>query len=110
MAKSTEYLVLLEKPYIMEKSLEGLIGHLQASIGYFEQEAIKSQLISALHDHQKLPDKKTAGLASQAIDLLYRLQQLLEPGHLVLADHFLGMQSFSVDGHYICIYLTFILL
>jgi len=94
----------------MEKSLEDLVGHLQASTKHFEQDDIKSQLISALHDHQKLPDKKATGLANQAIDLLYRLQQLLEPGHLVLADHFLGIQSFSVDGHYISIYLTSILL
>lgn len=48
------------------------------------------ELLAALHDHDRLPDKRLAGLASQSVDMLHQIEQLLEPGPLVLADHFLG--------------------
>ncbi|PVH97233.1 S-adenosyl-L-methionine-dependent methyltransferase [Periconia macrospinosa] len=37
-----------------------------------------------------LPDPELRRLANQSIDLLHQIEQMLEPGYLVLADHFLG--------------------
>ncbi|KAK8157443.1 O-methyltransferase-domain-containing protein [Phyllosticta citrichinensis] len=37
-----------------------------------------------------LPDPELTKLANKSIDLLHEIEQMLEPGHLVLADHFLG--------------------
>ena len=51
----------------------------------------KEGLQKALHDDQSLPDKKSVASASETINLLHEVEQLLEPGHLVLADHFLGI-------------------
>ena len=73
----------------MENTLIHLIDALRSSLKVLKGEA-KGQVIAQLHDHDKLPDKKLANLASEAIDLLHETEQLLEPGSLTLADHFLG--------------------
>ncbi|CAD6569109.1 MAG: hypothetical protein ASARMPREDX12_002203 [Alectoria sarmentosa] len=73
----------------MDYTLTHLIDSLQSTLKILRGDA-NAQLVSELHDHDKLPSKKLAGLASQAVDLLHETEQLLEPGSLVLADHFLG--------------------
>lgn len=73
----------------MEYTLTHLIDSLQSALKVLKGDA-NAQLLAQLHDHDRLPSKKIAGLASQAVDLLHETEQLLEPGPLVLADHFLG--------------------
>ena len=73
----------------MDYTLIHLIDSLQSALKILKGDA-NAQLLADLHDHNKLPSKKLVGLASQAIDLLNETEQLLEPGSLVLADHFLG--------------------
>jgi len=55
-----------------------------------KEPTLNAELMKALHDTTCLPDKDTAQLAAQAIDLLHETAQILQPGHLILADHFLG--------------------
>ncbi|KAF2179237.1 putative O-methyltransferase [Zopfia rhizophila CBS 207.26] len=76
----------------MEYILEDLIASLKSASTHLHGSA-KLLLQSALHDTHNLPDQKTEKLASQALDLLSEVRLLLEPGHLVLADHFLGYQN-----------------
>lgn len=73
----------------MEETLTLLNASLKATL-YILKGSANAELLAALHDHDKLPDKKMAGLAYQAVDLLHEIEQLLEPGPLVLADHFFG--------------------
>ncbi|MCJ1271572.1 hypothetical protein MMC22_011474 [Lobaria immixta] len=72
------------------KNLEKLVIDLKTSLEGLQEESTLSQLQDALHDDQKLPDTKTSAQASVAIDLLHQIGHLLEPAHLILADHFLG--------------------
>ncbi|KAH8585423.1 S-adenosyl-L-methionine-dependent methyltransferase, partial [Bisporella sp. PMI_857] len=74
----------------MDYTLIHLIDSLQSTLKVLKGPA-KDQLLATLHDHDKLPDKRLADLASTAIDLLHETEQILEPGSLVLADHFLGI-------------------
>lgn len=74
----------------MESTLTHLIGSLQSSLKSLKGDT-NGELVAALHDHDKLPDKHVASLARDAVDLLHETEQLLEPGSLVLADHFLGI-------------------
>jgi hypothetical protein len=55
--------------------------------------AVNAMLMEELHNtaHMRLPDKDASSLASQTIDVLHETIQLLQPGHLILADHFLGI-------------------
>lgn len=62
----------------LKSALEPLTGH------------IAPLLLAALHDTEILPNKNVSEKASEALDLLSEIRLLLEPGHLVLADHFLG--------------------
>ncbi|MCJ1380193.1 hypothetical protein MMC17_003296 [Xylographa soralifera] len=73
----------------MENTLTHLIDSLQSSLKLLKGKS-NEELVAALHDHNKLPDKHVASLAREAVDLLHETEQLLEPGPLVLADHFLG--------------------
>ena len=74
----------------LENHLSTLIQHLKTSIQSLTDDAVEKELRAVLHDPQQLPDKKIANLAAEAIDLLGDIDLLLEPGHLILADHFLG--------------------
>ncbi len=76
-------------PVIMDSTLTNLIDALHSTLNILKGDA-HAQLQAALHDHDKLPNRKLADLAAQAVDLLHETEQLLEPGSLVLADHFLG--------------------
>jgi hypothetical protein len=74
----------------MESALQELIIALKSASNKFNGEA-KSELEKSLHNTEHLPDRKTWLLASEALDVLAEVQAALEPGHHVLADHFLGM-------------------
>ena len=71
-------------------ALSKLVRDLKVSFKSLNDDAVAKELQAALHDPKQLPDKKMAGLASEAVDLLGELDLLLEPGHMILADHFLG--------------------
>ncbi|RMZ66208.1 O-methyltransferase family 2 [Pyrenophora seminiperda CCB06] len=69
--------------------LHDLITSLRSVSSKFNGET-KSELNELLHNTEKLPDKQIWLLASEALGLLTEVQAALEPGHHVLADHFLG--------------------
>jgi hypothetical protein len=75
----------------MEYVLESLNGHLD-SVHDLLRGKLRDELHSRLHSRQRgvLPDKELSILSARAIDLLHSIEQMLEPGPLVLADHFLG--------------------
>ena len=82
----------------MESVLQDLIASLRHASNKFNGE-IKSELNQSLHDDGKLPDKSIWLLASEALGLLTEVQAALEPGHHILADHFLGMHVKYMDNH-----------
>lgn len=68
--------------------LEKLIRFLKtALVGVRSSDALRDRL----HHPDGLPDKRLSVLASEALDLLSDIRLELEPGHLILADHFMGM-------------------
>ena len=83
-------------PSKMENTLIHLIDSLRSTLKVFEGKT-GNDLAAALHDHDSLPNKHIAGLAREAVDLLHQTEQLLEPGPLVLADHFLGSISTAIS-------------
>jgi hypothetical protein len=74
----------------VEALLEQLISSLKSSLQLLTADDTRAHLDATLHNDARLPEKKLATMASETIDLLHQVEQLLEPGHLVLADHFLG--------------------
>lgn len=76
----------------MDDLLAGVNRHLEATIQQLSDKKLHSGLQNALHyhDESKLPVTSTADLANRSIDLLHQLETLLEPGHLILANHFPG--------------------
>lgn len=89
--KQTEDISNQKPPnFRVNSALDHLIGTLREVLDVFKGDG-KEELLAALHDHEKLPDKQLASLANKTIDLLHETEQLLEPGSLVLADHFLGI-------------------
>lgn len=83
----TALLSFLYHNCIMEPVLEDLIRSLRAaSQGLKAEDGIQS----LLHDTEQLPNVAVYQLANEALDLISDVRLLLEPGHLVLADHFLG--------------------
>lgn len=75
----------------MEEILQSLNGQL-GSVRDQLKGRLHEELQASLHNHDKgaLPDSRIASVAARSIDLLHQTEQILEPGHLVLADHFLG--------------------
>ncbi|KAI0468893.1 S-adenosyl-L-methionine-dependent methyltransferase [Xylaria cf. heliscus] len=76
----------------MESVLHNLINSLKSASHRLSGD-LNQSLNAALHDDTKLPDRKTSLLAAQALDLLSEIRLLLEPGHLILADHFMGYMN-----------------
>jgi gliotoxin/aspirochlorine biosynthesis O-methyltransferase len=74
----------------MELILQVLIDSLKTSLQHLNGDG-NGLLQAALHATEKLPDQRVLSMALEALDLLSEVRLLLEPGHLVLADHFLGM-------------------
>lgn len=77
----------------MDILLSSLNGHLERVVEILKTEEVSRKLDKALHNHDKgvLPDPEVSKLADQSIDLLHEIEQLLDPGHLTLADNFLGI-------------------
>lgn len=73
----------------MDTTLKNLISALQSASDSLDAGSVDK----VLHDTEHLPDKNVADLASEALDLLNDLRLRLEPGHLILADHFMGNKS-----------------
>lgn len=75
--------------------MEDILQSLNKQLGYVRDQLKgrpQEELQASLHDHDQgvLPDSRIGSVAAQSIDLLHEVEQMLEPGHLVLADHFLG--------------------
>ena len=75
----------------MENTLIHLIDCLDSALRVLK-DGSNTELLAALKSNSSLPQKKICDLASKAVDLLHETEQLLEPGPLVLADHFLGRE------------------
>lgn len=56
--------------------------------------------LELLQSGNTLPDRKLLNLATESIDLSDRLQRLLQPPSLTLAESFLGKRSITKQGHY----------
>lgn len=76
----------------MERVLVNLIASVEAAVAAL-QGPLSEELQMALHDADKLPDKKLSALAAEAESLLDRAQLLIQPSVELLADNFLGMRS-----------------
>lgn len=72
--------------------LSSLNENLERTVKILKTEEAQRKLNEALHNHEKgaLPDQDVSKLADISTDLLHEIQQMLNPGHLTLADHFLG--------------------
>ncbi|QRD93418.1 S-adenosyl-L-methionine-dependent methyltransferase [Aspergillus flavus] len=95
---STERTTIMDAPLTdaertaLQTSLEALNRQVEATRNILRSNSQKA-LLQTLHTDQELPDPALEALAGKTINLLHETQQLLEPGHLVLADHFLGYVS-----------------
>ncbi|KAI0508612.1 putative O-methyltransferase [Xylaria bambusicola] len=76
----------------MESTLQQLIESLKAASRDLSGNQ-HEQLQTKLHNTDKLPDRNVFLLASEALNLLSEVRLLLEPGPLILADHFMGYMS-----------------
>ncbi|KAI4958687.1 hypothetical protein J4E86_004292 [Alternaria arbusti] len=76
----------------MASVLTSLNTQLEDVLHTLKSDPVSQELQKGLHDHAKgaLPDPELKSLANKSIDLLHQIEQMLEPGYLVLADHFLG--------------------
>ncbi|KAI8632622.1 O-methyltransferase-domain-containing protein [Xylariaceae sp. FL1651] len=63
---------------MLELVIQNLSAGLQAATSYLEG-PLKQALHDRLHDQEKLPDHNLARLAAEAVDALFKVQQLLEP-------------------------------
>ncbi|CZT21188.1 related to O-methyltransferase GliM [Ramularia collo-cygni] len=80
---SPEYTSLLE-------TLTDSLHDLQKIHARLTLSHVKRQLEASLHDTEALPHKEVFAISSKIVDVLYATDRLLQPGNLVLADHFLG--------------------
>ncbi|KAL9084062.1 MAG: hypothetical protein Q9165_008263 [Trypethelium subeluteriae] len=77
----------------MEETLRTLVDSLDVALGLLKGDSdVHAQLLAKLHSQKELPDREISALAYKAIDRLHETEQLLEPGPLVLADHFLAVE------------------
>lgn len=74
--------------------LNSLKQNLMSTVDILNSPDLKAELEETLHDDKSLPDKYMSDLAADVVDLLAELDKMLQPAHLVLADHFLGMSSY----------------
>lgn len=74
-------------------ALGSLNATLREALERLESEPVKSELHDGLHHETNLPERELAQLAADTVDLAARVEQMLEPAPLVLADHFLGTQT-----------------
>ena len=82
-----------------EERLNAVLIDLQQTLRYtletLNSENVAEALEEALHNDNSLPDKAMARLASGNLNLLGEVEKLLQPAHLVLADHFFGMSAYK---------------
>jgi hypothetical protein len=97
---SPEFVAMGSQPASQDLAtvLSALRQTLRDSLETLNTPTIASELQAALHDDKQLPDKDIANLASDTVDLLSGVEKLLQPAHLVLADHFLGMYNSHAMG------------
>ncbi|KAF1934434.1 uncharacterized protein M421DRAFT_553 [Didymella exigua CBS 183.55] len=76
----------------MTSVLTDLNAHVEQVMATLESDAVRRELATGLHNDAQgaQPDPELKALAGTSIDLLHRIEQKLESGYLVLADHFLG--------------------
>ncbi|KAJ4390993.1 hypothetical protein N0V93_004592 [Gnomoniopsis smithogilvyi] len=72
----------------MQSTLKALNSTLRHVLHELRKES--NSLSNLLHSTDELPHKTLYTVASEALDLLGELRLLLEPAHVILADHFLG--------------------
>lgn len=76
------------------EGLAEVLGTLQraltTSVEALKSPGVAAELQESLHHDRRLPDKTMASLAAATVDMLSQVEQMLQPAHLVLADHFLG--------------------
>lgn len=77
----------------LERILTGLEATLEAFLSALNNEETKTQLQKDLHNDRGLPHKQASSAAARVVDRLGQIQQMLEPAHLILADHFLGLSN-----------------
>ena len=77
-------------PSAAQSTLSQLVQELTVLRDLLHVPHISAEISHRLHDPARLPDKETAALAAQAVDLLHETERILQPSHLILADHFLG--------------------
>lgn len=63
---------------------------LRSTLQTLKSAKVAEALAEALHNDEHLPDKAMALLALDNVNLLSEVEKLLQPAHLVLADHFFG--------------------
>jgi hypothetical protein len=51
---------------------------------------LQADFSNRLHDPDTLPDHALMPLAARAVDILYGIEQILQPPQLILEDQFLG--------------------
>lgn len=61
---------------------------LRSALQTLKSAKVAEVLEEALHNDEHLPDKAMALLALDNVNLLSEVEKLLQPVHLVLADHF----------------------
>ena len=72
----------------MEAALQDLVVSLSSTAQVLRSQS--EDLLQALHNTEKLPDQRVHDLAKDALDLLSEVRLALEPGQMILADHFFG--------------------
>ena len=75
----------------MEAALQDLVVSLSSTALVLRSQS--QDLLQALHSTEKLPNQRIYDLAKNALDLLSEVRLALEPGQMILADHFFGQSQ-----------------
>lgn len=81
----------------VSKILSDLNKSLQDSLNNLN--SLGNKLDETLHHDVQLPDPEALEKAAEAVDLSHRIQILLDPKGLILADHFLGKSQIQRRLH-----------
>ncbi|KAI1692507.1 o-methyltransferase domain-containing protein [Ditylenchus destructor] len=74
----------------LSQTLVQLEASLTAFLSVLTNDAVKKELQELLHNNETLPNKEVLKRATSVVDKLGEMQSILEPAHLILADHFFG--------------------
>jgi hypothetical protein len=74
----------------LSQTLVQLEASLTAFLSVLTNDTVKKELQELLHNDETLPDKEVLKRATSVVDKLGEMQSILEPAHLILADHFFG--------------------